>query len=86
MSKSDVEEIFGNNKVTFSKVEIGDLIDITKYVSLDIKMDKVSLDYYYIINVNELLTSAMPIEILKRMGKNGWSFDEEQENLILYII
>lgn len=86
MNKSDVEEIFGNNEVTFSKVEISDLIDIMKYVSLDIKMDKVSLDYYYIINVNELLTSAMPIEIVKRMGKNGWSFDEEQENLILYII
>ena len=86
MNKSDVEEIFGNNKVTFSKVEISDLIDIMKYVSLDIKMDKISLDYYYIINVNELLTSAMPIEIVKRMGKNGWSFDEEQENLILYII
>jgi hypothetical protein len=48
-------------------------------------MDRGTLDYYYSIDVNELLASNMPVEDLDDLKKQGWSLTENDKNLVLYI-
>ena len=56
-----------------------------RYVNVDLKMDKRSLDYYYEIDVDSLLKSQMPSNDLDDLKEEGWSFSEDRKKIILYI-
>lgn len=85
MNLGELETALKDNTLSSSSVSFPALANIMKFVDVKLLMDKRTLDYYYEINVDDLLKSEMPIEELETLKKQGWSFSESKETLILFL-
>lgn len=85
MERRDLEEALKDNKLTFSKVKFTEISNIMKYVKAELMMDRTSLDYYYEIDVEDLLSSNMPKNDLSDLKNEGWSFSSDKKKIILYL-
>ena len=48
-------------------------------------MDRLTMNYYYEIDIDEISESEMPYEEYEQMEKDGWTYDNSSNKLILYI-
>lgn len=85
MRREDLENALGNNKLTFSNVKFTELNNIMQYVNVRLCMDSNSLDYLYEIDVSDLLNSKMPSNDLDDLKKEGWSFNNTKDKIILFL-
>lgn len=85
MTLDKLKETLKDNKASYSSIETKDLYNIFGFVTVNLQMDNKTLDYYYEINVNELLDSDMPNEELETMRKQGWAFSDNEKYLVLYL-
>lgn len=85
MTLDKLKETLKDNKASYSSIETKDLYNIFGFVTVNLQMDNKTLDYYYEINVNELLDSDMPDEELETMRKQGWAFSDNEKYLVLYL-
>ena len=67
------------------KVSLAELANIMPIVEVNLEMDKHSLDYYYQIDVNELLESKMTKEEVEMLKEQGWSFNDDKTKIILFL-
>jgi len=77
MSIDELTNAVGENKLGFRKIGAA--------VNVSLEMDDKTLDYYYNINVKELLNSDMPLNDLDDLKEEGWAFDETKRNLRIFI-
>lgn len=84
MTLDDLNNAVGENKIEFRKIGAPEISNIMEYVNVELEMDKKSLDYYYSINVDELLKSDMPLNDLDDLKEEGWAFDENRKNIVIY--
>jgi hypothetical protein len=85
MSLEELKETLKDNKVEYCSVSTAELVNIYKFVNVNLQMDFQTLDYYYEINVNELLESDFPSSELETLKKQGWAFTEDNKFLVLYL-
>lgn len=85
MSLDELKETLKDNKVEYCSVSTAELVNIYKFVNVNLQMDFQTLDYYYEINVNELLESDFPSSELETLKKQGWAFTEDNKFLVLYL-
>ena len=85
MSLDELKDILGDNKVSYSSIKLTSLANISRFVNVRLQMDNKSLDYYYEMNVDDLLKSDMPNDELEVMKEQGWSFSNDNKFLILYL-
>ena len=85
MQKTELEEILKDNKPTFVKVSSSRLANIMQYVGVELKIDKYSLDYFYEINVEDLLKSQIPPKDIEEMASEGWCFDETKKFIKIFL-
>jgi len=85
MTLDKLKETLKDNKASYSSIETKDLYNIFGFVTVNLQMDNKTLDYYYEINVNELLDSDIPNEELETMRKQGWAFSDNGKYLVLYL-
>ena len=85
MSLQEIEEIFGSNVLSYNKVSMAQLANINKFVEVSLKMDYHSLDYYYEIDIEELVNSPIPKDELEVMRDQGWSLSDDKKHLILFL-
>jgi hypothetical protein len=85
MTLGELKNALGDNNTTKYQISAAELYNIQVYVNPSLEMDRGTLDYYYSIDVNELLASNMPVEDLDDLKKQGWSLTENDKNLVLYI-
>lgn len=85
MKREDLEDAFKDGQISYSTISIGNVADFAPYVNISLKMDNKSLDYYYEIDVDELLESKLPIGHLKTMKELGWAFNDKKDKLIVYL-
>jgi hypothetical protein len=85
MSIDDLKKSLGGNKVTKYPITAAEVSNIMAYTNVSLEMDRGTLDYYYSIDVNELLASDMPVDDLEDLKKQGWSLTQNDKDLILYI-
>ena len=85
MTLEELKEILGENTLSYSKVSLAELANIMPIVEVNLEMDKHSLDYYYQIDVNELLESKMTKEEVEMLKEQGWSFDDDKTKIILFL-
>jgi hypothetical protein len=85
MSLDELKDILGDNKVSYSSIKLTSLANISRFVNVRLQMDNKSLDYYYEMNVDELLKSDIPNDELEVMKEQGWSFSNDNKFLILYL-
>ena len=85
MTLEELKEILGENTLSYSKVSLAELANIMPIVEVSLEMDKHSLDYYYQIDVNELLESKMTKEEVEMLKEQGWSFNDDKTKIILFL-
>ena len=85
MDFEKLNEALGENTISYSKIAMYQVNNIMKFVEITLQIDKSSLDYYYEIDVDELLNSNMPIDELETLKKQGWAFNEDKKKLILFL-
>lgn len=85
MSLEELKSALGDNTLSTSSVSASALVNIMKFVDVELLMDKHTFDYYYEIKVDELLKSKFPKEELETLKSQGWSFSQDNKKLILYL-
>lgn len=84
MTIAEVKELFKDNKKSDSKkISAAALANITKFATVNLRMDNKTLDYYYEVSIDELVVSPMPKAEYEVMNEQGWKI--KNNNLILYI-
>ena len=86
MNKEELEKEIGSNTLSAANIQATTLANIGKFVKVSLLMDKDSLDYYYEIDVDELLSSKMPTMELGMLKKGGWSFSKDKKKIIVFLI
>lgn len=83
MTENKLREIFKNNTLNEKgKITSSAIVNIGTFAKVNIKMDRKTFDYYYEVNINDLVKSNMPNEEYEVMKNQGWSIDGD--NLVLY--
>lgn len=85
MTIDELNETIGGNEVTTRHVTTAEVINLMMYVKVNLEMDRGTLEHYYSINVEELLNSQMPVSDLDDLKRQGWAFDKERKNIIIYL-
>lgn len=85
MTIEELKQGLGENKPSFSNVSMAQLANIMTFVEVSLNMDEKTLDYYYSISVDDLLKSEMPLTELETLKKDGWSLNNEEDKLIVYL-
>jgi len=85
MKKEEIKDILGENELRFANVSFFEVNELMRYAKVNLKMDSVSLDYYYEIDINELCESNIPIEMVNAMKDRGWCMSEDGETIILFL-
>lgn len=85
MTLNDLKEALKGNTLSYSRLQMSEMANIMRFANVELKMDESSLDYYYIIDVNELVKSEMPNDELEVLKRQGWSFSIDNSKLILYL-
>jgi hypothetical protein len=85
MTKEEFKSAIEDNKVIARHVTTAEIAKITPYAHVNLEIDSGTLDYYYSINLEELLDSDIPGDTLDDIKDQGWAFDEKKENIIIYL-
>jgi hypothetical protein len=84
MTKEELKELFKDNKLSDSKkISAAALANIMKFAMVNLRMDDKTLDYYYEVDIDELLESEMPNEEYGVMKEQGWTLNENNLNILL---
>lgn len=84
MSKKELETLLKDNSSEIAhELSASDIVDLRPFVNVSLQIDKKTLDYYYEIDVDELLNSKMSFENYETLQKQGWSLIDNKLILIL---
>lgn len=85
MVLEDLKNALKDNELTTTQIPATAVGNIMRYADVQIMMDRTTMEYYYVIDVDELLESDMPKENLDDLKEEGWSFSEDGKRIILYL-
>lgn len=85
MSSKEIKEMFTRNEPLANVVHMASLGNIMPFAKVNLKMDRLTMNYYYEIDIDEISESEMPYEEYEQMEKDGWTYDNSSNKLILYI-
>ena len=86
MSKNELKELFKDN--TFDKkykISASSLLNIRYFANVSLMLDKKTLDYFYEVDIDELLESEMPDDEYEVLKDQGWSIDRDKLKIFLTI-
>jgi hypothetical protein len=83
MTKSEIKDLFKDNKPSRNHISAVALSNITCFAIVNLQMDNETLDYYYEVGIEELANSEMPYEQYEIMKEQGWSINGEK--LIIFL-
>jgi hypothetical protein len=84
MSLEELKNTLGNNTLSSFYIGASALANLMKFVDVKLQMDRNTFDYYYEMDVGELLKSKLPKEELETLKNQGWSFSKDEKKLILF--
>lgn len=74
MTKNELKELLkDNNSEEKHKIDAAALVNIGKFSFVSLQMDSKTLDYYYEIDIDDLVNSEMPQEEYEVLKDQGWS-------------
>lgn len=85
MDKNIIKEILSRKEPMFNNVSFPSVAIIMRYVNINLEIDRLSMDYYYEIDAEELSKSNITEEILNQLKDEGWTYDEKTDKIILYL-
>lgn len=85
MTSAELKELFKGNKKSDSKrISAAAVANINKFATVNLRMDDKTLDYYYEVDIDELVDSEMPKDEYGVMKEQGWKI--KANKLIIYLI
>ena len=85
VTKEEMDARFGNVEPSTCKISITIVSKYMAYVPVELRMDHLTLDYYYEIDCNAMMKSDITEELLDEMQKYGWGYTEDGLKLRLNI-
>ena len=85
MTIDDLNTAIGDNEVTTRHVTMAEVTNIMMYVQVNLELDRGTFEHYYRISIEELLNSQMPVSDLDDLKEQGWAYDDNRENLIIFL-
>lgn len=85
MTLKEIKDILNENTPSYSRITLAELSNIMSYVDVSLEMDYHLLDYYYDIDVGDLLESKATKEDIELLKEQGWSFNEDKTKIILFL-
>ena len=84
MTKNELIELLKDNKSDERHhISAAALANIIKFANVSLQMDSDTLDYYYEVNIDELVGSEMPEEEYKVMKDQGWTIKGNYLNILI---
>lgn len=84
MTKNELIELLKDNKSNERHpISAAALANIIKFANVSLQMDSDTLDYYYEVNIDELVGSEMPEEEYKVMKDQGWTIKGNYLNILI---
>ena len=74
MTKNDLKELLkDNSNEEKHKIDASALVNISKFSFVSLQIDSKTLDYYYEIDIDDLISSEFPDEEYNVLKDQGWS-------------
>ena len=84
MTKNELIELLKDNNLNEKHyISAAALANIIKFANVSLQMDSDTLDYYYEVNIDELVGSEMPEEEYKVMKEQGWAIKGNYLNILI---
>lgn len=84
MTKNELIELFKDNTLRVKHgVSAPAMTNIMRFAIVNLRMDDETLDYFYEVDIDELLESEMPNDEYEVMKEQGWSI--KNNKLLIYI-
>ena len=84
MTKNELIELLKDNKSNEKHhISAAALANIVKFANVSLQMDGDTLDYYYEVDIDELVESEMPQAEFTVMKDQGWGI--KNNKLLIYI-
>lgn len=78
--------LFSNSKTKDTVPETSLIVEIMKYVNINIFMDGESMAYSYRINLFDLSKSGIPDETIYMMIDDGWSLTKDRKFIENFVV
>lgn len=85
MKLEDLKSGLDGNTLSYSTIRATELANIMKFAEVKLNLDKVTLDYFYEIYVDDILNSEMPNDEIETLKNQGWSFSDDNKKILLYL-
>lgn len=85
MDKDIIKDTLSRKEFMFNSVSFPSIATIMKFVKINLQMNRMSMDYYYEIDADELAKSEITQDILNQMKDEGWSYNDKTDTVILYL-
>jgi hypothetical protein len=84
MTKNELIELLKDNNLNEKHhISAAALANIVKFANVSLQMDSDTLDYYYEVDIDELVESEMPQAEFTVMKDQGWGI--KNNKLLIYI-
>lgn len=84
MTKNELIELLKDNKLDGRhQISAAALANIMRFAMVNLRMDNDTLDYYYEVDIDELVESEMPEEEYMVMVDQGWCI--KNNKILIYI-
>ena len=85
MTRLDLENALEGNSGRGGQISMKEMSNITPFVNVSLEIDRGTLEYYYQIDIEELLKSKMPKDELEAIKSQGWKISNSNRKLILFL-
>ena len=85
MNKEIIKDTLSRKEFMFNNVNFPSIATIMKFVKINLQMNRMSMDYYYEIDADELAKSKITQDILNQMKDEGWAYNDKNDTVILYL-
>jgi hypothetical protein len=83
MKKEEIYKLFEDNPVGTGKVlHLTDYFDIVKKVEIRLEINEETYTYYYEMNIDDVVSSALTDKELSIMKDYGWYLSNDREKLL----
>ena len=85
MDLGELKELLKENVPSYSKITASELATIMSFVDVTLEMDRKTLDYFYKMDVDDLLKSSISNNVMEQIKNQGWSFSDDGKSLIVFL-
>ena len=84
MTKEEIIERFDGKEPSVRWVDMGVLNELSAHCDLSLKIERLTMCYYYDVSIDALVKSQISKEGIEGLYEGGWGLSKDKEHLIIY--